>query len=94
VTTSTFKAVFTLDTESHTYRPTAHNLSSDQAVEQFNSESKARTTDQGERHRNHDVRRCRACKKTADELTRQHVTASTDSEQSEAQSASSENEGD
>jgi hypothetical protein len=72
MTDSPLKSVFTLDTESQTYKPAAHNLSAGQAVEQFNTDESAKIVEQGQRHRNPDPRKCQACKKSADELTARH----------------------
>ena len=77
MTDSILKSVFTLDTETQTYRPAAHNLNAAEAVEQLTSDATAKVVDQGERHRNSNPRRCHACKKTAEEITSKHMSPST-----------------
>ena len=76
MTDSILKSVFTLDTETQTYRPAAHNLNAAEAVEQLNSGATAKVVDQAERHRTSDPRKCRTCKKASDEITSKHVESS------------------
>jgi hypothetical protein len=90
---TTLKSVFTLDTESQIYKPTSHNLSAGQAVECFESDQNARIIDQSERHRTPDARKCKACKKAAEELTSRPTESA--SEQAKEQTARAiESEGD
>jgi hypothetical protein len=89
-----FKSVFTLDIESQTYKPAAHNLGAEQAVERFNSDQSARIIDQGERHRNPDVLRCKACKKTAEDLSTEYARSAEGSVQSDEELVAQESEGD
>lgn len=89
---TTYKSVFTLDDQTQTYRPTAHNVTAEHAVEQFNSNPKARIKDQGERHRNPDPLKCQHCKKVAEDLSAQHAAVSAGSEQSEGTTQESEND--
>jgi hypothetical protein len=93
MTDTTLKSVFTLDSESQTYRPVAHNLTAEQAVERFNAEESARISDQNERHRNPYPLKCKACKKVAEELTTKH-TESAGSETGEQPVAAQESESD
>lgn len=75
MTDSTLKSVVLLNPDTQAYRPAAHNLSASQAidvVEQSGPDQKARTIDQGQLHRSSNPLRCKACKKAADEATRQH----------------------
>jgi hypothetical protein len=94
MTDTTFKSVFTLDAESQTYKPAAHNLSAEQAVERFNADQSARISDQNERHRNPDPLKCKACKKTAEELTAKYAESSQGSEQAEEEPVAQESESD
>jgi hypothetical protein len=95
MTGTTPKSVFTLDIESQTYKPAAHNLSAGEAVERFNSDQSAKIVDQSERHRNPDPLKCRACKKTAEELTAKHAESASGSEHADEEAlAAQEGEGD
>jgi hypothetical protein len=95
MTDTTFKSVFTLDAESQTYKPAAHNLSAEQAVERSNADQSTRISDQNERHRNPDPLKCKACKKAAEELTSKHTASASGSEQAEEETAyAQESEGD
>jgi hypothetical protein len=95
MTDTTPKSVFTLDTESQSYKPAAHNLSATEAVERFNSDQSAKIVVQSERHRNPDPLKCRACKKTAEELTAKHAEPTPGSEQNDEEAlAAHEGEGD
>ncbi|HZU31284.1 MAG TPA: HipA family kinase [Candidatus Angelobacter sp.] len=76
MTDQKFKAVFVLNSETQSFKPTAHNLGADLAMEQFSADPNARIIDQSEQHRNPDPLKCRACKKQAEELTKQNVEAS------------------
>jgi hypothetical protein len=80
MTEITLKSVFTLDTESQTYKAAAHNLSAGEAVERFNSDQNAKIVAQDERHRNPDPVKCKACRKAAEELTAKHTESSSGSE--------------
>lgn len=94
MTETTPKSVFTLDTESQTYKPAAHSLSACEAVERFNSDQSAKIVDQDERHRNPDPLKCRTCKKTAENLTAKHVESASGSEQADEEAvAAQESEG-
>ena len=75
------KAVFILNPETQTFKPTAHNLGADLAMEQFSADPNARVIDQTERHRNADASKCRSCKKQAEELTSTHNESAPGSEQ-------------
>jgi hypothetical protein len=95
MTDSMLKSVFTLDAESQSYKPAAHNLSATEAVERFNSDQSAKIVDQSERHRNPDLLKCRACKKTAEELTAKHAESASGSEHADEEAlAAQEGEGD
>lgn len=95
MTNSTLKSVFVLDTESQTYKPAAHNLIAEQAVERITTDQNAKVTDQSERHRNPDPLKCKSCKKTAEELTSRYTAAGSDSENAEEEIAhAQESEGD
>ena len=94
MTDTTLKSVFTLDTESQTYKPAAHNLGAGQAIERFNTDQSARIVDQIERHRTSDPLKCKACKKTAEELTAKHPESSQGSEQADEEPVAQESESD
>jgi hypothetical protein len=70
---TTLKSVFTLDPESQTYKPVAHNLGANEALERFNSEPSAKIVAQTERHRASNLGKCKACKNAAEELTAKHA---------------------
>jgi hypothetical protein len=74
MTDTTLKSVFTLDKESQVYKPAAHNLSAEQAVERFEGDENARILSQAERHRTSDALKCKACRKVAVELTSKHTS--------------------
>lgn len=69
MTDTLLKSVFTLDIETQTYKPIAHNLSPNEALERFNNGPNAKIVNQPERHRASDLAKCKACKKAAEELT-------------------------
>jgi hypothetical protein len=73
VTDSKLKAVFILNPETQTFKPTSHNLGADLAMEQFSADPNARVMEQAELHRNSHPSKCRACKKQAEELTTKHA---------------------
>lgn len=83
VTDSKFKAVFILNPETQTFKPTAHNLGADLAMEQFSADPNARVIEQAELHRSSHPSKCRACKKHAEELTTKHAESAPGSEQEE-----------
>jgi hypothetical protein len=83
MTDQKFKAVFVLNSETQSFKPTAHNLGADLAMEQFSADPNARIIDQQERHRNPDPLKCRACKKQAEELTKQNIEVPSTPEQQE-----------
>lgn len=87
VTDSKLKAVFILNPETQTFKPTAHNLGADLAMEQFSADPNARVIDQTELHRNSHTSKCRACKKQAEELTTKHAEEAHSSEQEEEATA-------
>lgn len=87
MTDGTLKCVILLDPETRAYKPTAHNVSAGLAVEQFSADPAAKIIDQADRHRSADARRCKACKKAAEEATSKHVEAPSEGEQSEQDSA-------
>lgn len=90
---NTFKAAFTFDSETQTFKPAAHNLSAGQAVEQFKNDSTTKILDQPGRHRSSDALRCQACKKTAELLTNKHIGSSSGTEnQAEHESAGTGND--
>jgi hypothetical protein len=75
MTDTTLKSVFTLDEESQVYKPAAHNLSAEHAVERFEGDESARIIDQEQRHRTPDPLKCKACKKAAEELSSERTAA-------------------
>jgi hypothetical protein len=87
MTDTTLKSVFTLDSESQTYKPAAHNLSVGEAVERFSSGQSAKIIDQDERHRNPDPLKCKACRKAAEELTAKHTESGSEQADEEAVAA-------
>jgi hypothetical protein len=91
--TDTTVSVFTLDSESQTYKPTAHNLSAAQAVERLSSDLSSRIVNQTGSHRTADPLKCKACKKAAEELTAKH-TGSAGVEAGEQPVAAQESESD
>jgi hypothetical protein len=93
VTDSKLKAVFILNPETQTFKPTAHNLGADLAMEEFSADPNARVIDQAELHRNSHPSKCRACKKQAEELATKHAESALGSEQ-EDEAAAQESEGD
>jgi hypothetical protein len=93
VTDSKLKAVFILNPETQTFKPTAHNVGADLAMEQFSADPNARVMEQAELHRNSHPSKCRACKKRADELTAKHAESGAGSEQEE-EAAAKESEAD
>lgn len=87
------KAVFILNPETQTFKPTAHNLGADLAMEQFSADPNARVIEQAELHRNSHPSKCRACKKRAEELTTKHAESAPGSGQ-EDEAAAQESESD
>jgi hypothetical protein len=92
VTDSKLKAVFILNLETQTFKPTAHNLGADLAMEQFSADPNARVIEQAELHRNSHPSKCRACKKQAEELTTKHAESAPGSKQEEAAAQESESD--
>lgn len=72
MTTSTLKLIVVLDPETHGFKPSAHNLTANEAVDiatHFMAQNRAaKVLDQGERHRVSDATKCKACKKAAEEV--------------------------
>ena len=93
MTDSKLKAVFILNPETQTFKPTAHNLGADLAMEQFSADPNARVIEQTELHRNSHPSKCRACKKHAEELTTKHAESAPGSGQEE-EAAAQESESD
>jgi hypothetical protein len=93
VTESKLRAVFILNPETQTFKPTAHNLGADLAMEQFSADPNVRVIEQAELHRNSHPSKCRACKKQAEELTTKHAESAPGSEQEE-EAAAQESESD
>jgi hypothetical protein len=93
VTQTPLKSVFTLDSESQTYKPAAHNLSANEALERFNNEPNAQIVLQSERHRASDLSKCKACKKAAEDLTAKHAqTAGSEAEEETVSAQESESD--
>lgn len=90
VTDSKLKAVFVLNPETQSFKPTAHNLGTDLAMEQFSADPNARIVDQSERHRNADASKCRACRKEAQELTTKHAETAASGQEKEPAAQESE----
>jgi hypothetical protein len=88
----TLKCVILLDPETRAYKPTAHNVSANLAIEQFSADPGAKIIDQAERHRSAEARKCKACKKAAEEATSQHVEASPEGQAEQEPAAVSEEE--
>ena len=80
---STLKCVLLLDPETRAYKPINHNLNANLAVEQFSADPNAKIVDQTSHHRSSKPERCKACKVTAAEATKQHVERSSEIGQSE-----------
>jgi hypothetical protein len=74
MTESTLKLVILFDSETSEYKPSAHNLAADQAidhVQSFTAEGrKSQIVDQDQRHRSSNPRKCKACQNAAVEATR------------------------
>ena len=87
VTDSKLKAIFILNPETQTFKPTAHNLGADLAMEQFSADPNARVIEQTELHRNSHPSKCRPCKKQAEELNTKHAESASGSEQEEEPAA-------
>jgi hypothetical protein len=85
---STLKCVILLDPETRAYKPINHNLNVNLAVEQFSADSNAKIVDQSGHHRSSDPRKCKPCKKAAEEATKQHIAPSTETGHSEQEPAS------
>ena len=92
VTHSNFKTVFVLNPETQSFKPTAHNMGADLAMEQFSADPNARVIDQTGRHRTDEASKCRTCKKQAEELTAKHTESEVTAKQEEP--AAQESEGD
>jgi hypothetical protein len=92
MTDSKLNAVFVLNSETQTFKPTAHNLGADLAMEQFSADPNARVVDQAERHRNSDPQKCRACKQQSEELTAKHAESAATPEQDEESALESESD--
>lgn len=73
---TTSKLVLSFDAETQCFKPTAHNLSAEQAANlshQLTEERKeSRVIDQPSRHRTAELARCLLCKKAAEEATSKH----------------------
>ena len=94
MTDTTLKSVFTLDPDTQTYKPVAHNASAAQLLEHLNVQAESKIRDQEKRHRNSDPLKCQACKKVAEELSAQHAQAGGGSEQSDEERVARESESD
>ena len=93
MTDTLLKSVFTLDAETQTYKPVAHNLSPNEALERFNDQPNAKIVNQAARHRASDLAKCKACKKAAEELTAK-LAETANSEQKEQSVSAQESESD
>jgi hypothetical protein len=86
---TTLKAVALFDQETQGYRPSAHNLSADQAVglaQNFTADGRnAKVIDQEWRHRTSDPWKCRPCKQAAEKLSEQPEAAAEESAPSASQ---------
>ena len=85
---STLKTVIVLDPETQEYKPEAHNLTADAAVELVNRLSednqKARVVDQKDRHRSSDLPKCKLCKQAAESASEEQPEATAEESDSEA----------
>jgi hypothetical protein len=93
MTTINHKLVVCFDKGTSTYKPSAHNLNAEQAVEHVKSleadHIQSRVLDQKRNHSGHDPKKCRACLDTAKKITEEHNTRSADPQQQPAVSAAS-----
>ena len=80
---STLKSIIVLDLETHRYKPSAHNLRADEAVNlarTFTEHGRtAKVIDQEARHRAQAHWRCKPCKQAADKFAEQPETAAEES---------------
>jgi hypothetical protein len=86
------KLVLSLDSQSQSYAPVAHNLSAQEAaehVERLQADSITATiVAQGQSHRAVDIRKCKQCKKAAEAFAKQLNQANTSQDQDESDRAS------
>jgi len=94
MTTINHKLVVCLDKGTSTYKPSAHNLNAEQAVEHVKSleadHIQSRVFDQKRNHSGHDPKKCRACLDAAKKITEEHNTRSADQQQPAVAEASGE----
>ena len=99
MTTSNLKIVVSFDKETRAYKPAAHNLSPEQALEQVNNLQndgiQAAILDQEGRHRTQSFHNCKFCLNAAKQFTNQQEARSGSGEQSRDEaSAGEQNEAD
>ena len=92
------KSVVSLDRETRAYRPIAHNLSPEAALEQVsnsqNDGNQAAILDQEGRHRTAIAQKCKLCLNAAKSFTERQEAQPDDTERSAATSAGEQNEED
>ena len=83
MTDTPLKAVALFDQETQGYKPSAHNLTAQQAtdlIQNFTADGKKATViDQDERHRRSDPWKCKPCKQAAERFAEQSETAAPES---------------
>jgi hypothetical protein len=99
MTTSNLKIVVSFDKETRAYKPAAHNLSPEQALEQVNNLQndgvQAAILDQEGRHRSQSFHNCKFCLNAAKQFTERQEAQPGDGEQSgDAASAAEQTEAD
>ncbi len=85
MTTVNRKLVVCFDTATNAYKPSAHNLSPEQALDHAKALEADRTRtsvlEQEGRHRTVDPQKCRACINAAKKITDEHNAGSSDQDQ-------------
>ena len=99
MTTINRKLVVCFDPATSRYKPSAHNLNAEQAVEHAKSletdHIQSRVLDQKRNHSGQDPKKCRACLDIAKRITEEHNARSADQQQPTVGAASGEpSEGD
>ena len=86
MTTSNLKVVVSFDKETQAYKPAAHNLSAEQALEQVNNLQndgiQAAILDQEGRHRTQSFHNCKFCLNAAKQFTERQEAQPGNAEQS------------
>ena len=98
MTTISRKLVVCFDKGTSTYKPSAHNLNTEQAVEHAKSletdHIPNRVLNQKRNHSGEEPKKCRACLDTAKKITEEHNTGSADQQPTVAAASGKPSEGD